>query len=691
LGEGTVVAPFTVGRQTEPGLASPVSVLDIPQSSKHYLSNECVERKLVIVPLSNRAVPRLSLKVDVDKSGNIVARNVHRAVELRLSSSEPLRPNEQLSLGTEGTICFPDEYQLQLSCQQPTLRFGADAQPLADAPPAPLAPNAAQGSSRLKAEGVAAAPIQGTMALLGSSNKRTDDGLPKGVGGEAAKMPWNSAGKSPNSAAMAVPVDDTRNSYVALERVVSDSDYPGMRSLSLMGDGNAVDQQEMAIRLVRTALEAFKQPPGSKEFFDSAGRAALQMIDLDRVAVLRKEQGEWVCRTLVFRPGLDQSRAAARRFSQALLAQMERNGKTTSVAPQAESLNMSQALLDVDRAVAAPIYDENQQIIAALYGDRLLGESDNNEPIGELEAALLEVLASGISSSLALKKEQRLRSSMAQFFSPVVLDQLKQDRTLLDSRVADVSVLFCDIRGFSTATEHIGPAQAIAWINDVLTTLSECVLAHDGVLVDYIGDELMAMWGAPGEQPDHAARACRAALDMLSQIGPLGEKWQSILPAPFGLGIGINSGQASVGNTGSAKKFKYGPLGTTVNIASRMQGITKQLGVSALVSGDTAVLARRSGQFQTRRLAKVRVVGIAQPLDVFELYADPAQRDLAVRYEAALLSFEAGDLQIAAGRFASLVQEYPDDRPTIIMLSRTVEMLTQPQRAFDPVWSLVQK
>ena len=703
LGEGTVEVPFTVGRQTEPGGAAAVCVLDVPANSKHYIANECVARKLVIVPLSNRTVPRLSLKIDVDRSGNILARNVHRAVELYLPSREPLRPNEELLLGTEGTICFPDEYQLRLSFHQPTIRFAVGSEAVVASG---VGPAAAELVTVPKGSGETA-PVAATPPPLFASGKgkgtlRVDDLSDKGVAGSSGRIhtdspPNLSSGMPPDSPAIPSPVvpskaaGEIRSSYVALERVLDDVDYPAIGSLSLLGDSQVVNQQELAVRLVRTALEAFKQPPGSKEFFDAAGQAALQMIGLDRVAVLEKEHGDWVCRTLVFRPGLDQSRAAARRFSQALLAQMELNGRTTSVDPQFDSASLSQALLDIDRAVAAPIFDENKQIVAALYGDRLMGESDNNEPIGELEAALLEVLASGISSSIALNQEQRLRSSMAPFFSPVVLDQLQQDRTLLAGRLADVSVLFCDIRSFSTVTERIGPAQSIAWINDIFTTLSECVLAHDGVLVDYIGDELMAMWGAPGDQPDHAARACRAALDMLQQIVPLGEKWQSILQAPFGLGIGINSGQASVGNTGSTKKFKYGPLGNTVNIASRLQGITKQIGVSGLISGQTADLARSVGQFPLRRLAKVRVVGIAQPLDVVELCQQAFPRDLAARYEAALGSYEDGDLQVAAGRLASLVQDYPDDRPTIILLSRTVEKLTQPDRAFDPVWNLSQK
>lgn len=470
---------------------------------------------------------------------------------------------------------------------------------------------------------------------------------------------------------------------------------PTERLVSIIHQQETANYQELAVRLVRLALEAFQQPPGSKQFFDAAGRAAIAMIDLDRVAVLRKAGGQWVCRALSIRPGLDPERAAQRHFSQTLLAQMERAGQTTCISPQSQAQDVGQSITECDRAVAAPIFDEHKQIVGALYGDRLLGESDNVDPIGDLEAALLEVIASGISSGLAIKQEQQLRSAMAQFFSPEVLEQLQHDPGLLEGRVAQVSVLFCDIRGFSTVTERIGPTQAVAWINDVLTVLSQCVLQHDGVLVDYIGDELMAMWGAPGSQPDHAQRACLAALDMLEQLQPLRLQWQAIVPQCFELGIGINSGPASVGNTGSKQKFKYGPFGNTVNVASRVQGMSKQFGIPGLVTGQTVQLLSAADAFLLRRLATVRAVGIAQPLDLYELLPAhghrPSHALLCQRYEQALQAFESGDLKMAAGKLASLVQDYPDDRPTLVLLRRAVERLTQPVGEFDAVWNLTQK
>ncbi len=146
-------------------------------------------------------------------------------------------------------------------------------------------------------------------------------------------------------------------------------------------------------------------------------------------------------------------------------------------------------------------------------------------------------------------------------------------------------------------------------------------MQHDGVLVDYVGDELMAMWGAPGEQLDHAERACMAACDMLAKIEPLRERWQEITPDGFGFGIGINTGQARVGNTGSKIKFKYGPLGNVVNVASRVQGVTKQAGVRALITGSTAA-AIAGKSFELRRLSLVNLVGIKEPFMLHQLAHD---------------------------------------------------------------------
>jgi len=346
----------------------------------------------------------------------------------------------------------------------------------------------------------------------------------------------------------------------------------------------------------------------------------------------------------------------------------------------------------LERAVASPINDETGKTIGVLYGDRELHVAAGGIAIGELEAALLEVLAGAVSSGLARQREEQRRASLTQFFSPRVAEQLASNQDLLTGQDAEVSVLFCDIRGFSAVAERVGPQRTIQWINDVLTELSLCVMRHDGVLVDYIGDELMAMWGAPGEQLDHAERACLAACEMLSQTEPLRKKWSEVTPDGFGFGIGINTGIARVGNTGSRIKFKYGPLGNVVNVASRVQGVTKQAGVRALITASTAA-AIAGKPFDLRRIATVGVVGIKEPVALHQLAHQelPTWRAMRDKYQTALELFESQNYGGAARQLATLVHEFPDDQPSLILLGRVVEALTNKTKAADPIWHLRSK
>src|SRR5262249_50428243 len=155
---------------------------------------------------------------------------------------------------------------------------------------------------------------------------------------------------------------------------------------------------------------------------------------------------------------------------------------------------------------------------------------------------------------------------------------------------------------------------------------------HDGVVVDYSGDGIMGMWNAPATHADHAAKACRAALSMLASLPDLDSRWHDRLGAPLRLGIGLNTGPALCGNTGSKQKFKYGPLGHTVNLASRVEGATKHFGIPLLLTGSTR--ARLGDAFAVRRLCKVRVVGIAGVVDLFELAAEGAPAEWTGRSRA---------------------------------------------------------
>src|SRR5262249_50804709 len=219
--------------------------------------------------------------------------------------------------------------------------------------------------------------------------------------------------------------------------------------------------------------------------------------------------------------------------------------------PDAESLK------DVRVVVAAPILDLTGRVMGVLYGDR----RTPGRPVSEVEARLVELLAGGVGTGWARLEQERAtleaRVRVEQFFTPELARYLAERPGMLDGRDVEVTVLFADVRGFSAVSEKLGPAGTMEWIRDVLGALSVCVRDEGGVLVDYIGDELMARWGAPGEQPDHAAGACRAALAMRARVPVLNERWQPKVGEPLGVGIGIHTGTARVGNVGTPQKFKY--------------------------------------------------------------------------------------------------------------------------------------
>jgi adenylate cyclase len=339
--------------------------------------------------------------------------------------------------------------------------------------------------------------------------------------------------------------------------------------------------------------------------------------------------------------------------------------------------------------VAAPIRDQRGEVIGALYGERRQGDA-KRAGITELEAVYVEFLACGVAAGLAREEQEKkaltARVQFEQFFTPELARHLEQRPDLLNGQDTEVTVLFCDIRGFSRVSEKVGPARTVEWVRAVLGTVSECVLAQEGVVVDYIGDAAMAMWGAPTPQPDHATRAVRAALAMLARLPELNQRWQHVLNEPLCLGIGINTGQARVGNIGTDQKFKYGPLGPEVNLASRVQGLTKYLDVPLLITGSTKE-ALANG-FDTRRLCRARVVNIAETVELYEVARPGATYwpGLQERYEDALARFEKEDCRPAARILANLLAEFPEDGPALVLLHRAVRRLVEKCDPFDPVW-----
>src|SRR5262249_4605879 len=274
--------------------------------------------------------------------------------------------------------------------------------------------------------------------------------------------------------------------------------------------------------------------------------------------------------------------------------------------------------------------------------------------------------------------------------SPELVRELERDPNLLEGRSQEVTVLFSDLRGFTKLSLELGPQVTCRLLRDMMERLTEHIVSHGGVIVDYAGDGILAMWNAPSPQPDHALRACSAALDMLGMMTDLNERWRETAGGKLALGIGINTGIAQVGNTGSSRKFKYGPHGHTVNLASRVQDATKKLGLPLLIT--EATRASLSPDMAVRRLGKVRLPGVHDPVVLFELHGRKAPLQWQApfdAYELALEQYERGEWARACQSLLPLLglfeQEGYQDAPTLKLMRRAGECLEAHPSPFDPI------
>ena len=490
----------------------------------------------------------------------------------------------------------------------------------------------------------------------------------------------------------AVRVDPAEEEDLALEGLPERTIPPGRQAdpASLAPLGGAVEEASL-LQWLETVLGVFQSAANARDFPEQAARAAVKIVGLDAAAMLGcNAEGRW--RVEAIHSVIPENNERAWAPSQTLLSRVRRERRTFHSVPPIGA-DTPRSLQDVSALVAAPILDGAGEVIGALYGDRRSGGSSIGSPeITAFEAKLVELLASGIAAGMARLKEEQAalaaRVQFEQFFTPQLAAQLERDPKMLEGRNADITLLFADIRGFSRVSEQLGPARTMEWIQDTMGALSTCVLAHDGVVVDYIGDELMAMWGAPAPQANHAQLACEAAGQMLDTLDEINSRWEAELGVPVRLGIGLNSGVARVDNTGSQQKFKYGPLGDVVNVASRVQGATKYLGADCLITGST--LAGLATGTAVRRLARVRVVNIEHAVDLYEI-ASPAPVNWELRcakYNEALTALEHDQLEAAATTANQLAADCPDDRAAAALSERIAARRRQSSSPDTSVWEL---
>ncbi|MDP8922374.1 MAG: adenylate/guanylate cyclase domain-containing protein [Chloroflexota bacterium] len=290
-----------------------------------------------------------------------------------------------------------------------------------------------------------------------------------------------------------------------------------------------------------------------------------------------------------------------------------------------------------------------------------------------------------------------LRGVLGQYLSPSVMAHVTRDpdQLKLGGDEREMTVMFADLRGFTTFSEMLDPETLVATLNEYLTAMSEVIFKHEGTIDKYMGDAVMAFWGAPQAQPAHAECAVRAGLEMIAALKRLNADWGTAGRYPLAMGIGISTGIMKVGNMGSASRFDYTVLGDAVNLGSRLEGLNKEYGTSLIVSA--ATLAATNGAFRARFLDLVAVKGKKEPVEVYEILADRTELDAATEamlraYEAGTAAYRGRDWLGAAARFQEALRHLPGDGPSALYLQRCESLIADPPPAdWDGVYVMTRK
>ena len=293
------------------------------------------------------------------------------------------------------------------------------------------------------------------------------------------------------------------------------------------------------------------------------------------------------------------------------------------------------------------------------------------------------------------QEKRKVRGAFQQYVSPEVIRRVLSDPELVQPRKSDITVLFSDVRGFTTISEALDAQDLARLLNGYLTEMTRIIFRHQGTLDKYIGDAVMAIWGAPFTEPKHGERCCEAALSMLARLSELQKGWVSDgLPA-MEIGIGINTGIASVGNMGSSLRYGYTAMGDTVNLASRLEGLNKEYGTSILISESTRADVTNE-RILLREIDFIRVKGKNQPVTIFEILSERAAvndgKELIELFGRGREAYKVRDWSAAKAAFEEVLRRWPNDGPSLVFLGRCDEYLAVgPGEDWDGVYVMMHK
>lgn len=292
---------------------------------------------------------------------------------------------------------------------------------------------------------------------------------------------------------------------------------------------------------------------------------------------------------------------------------------------------------------------------------------------------IFSILFTSIISELLLffitdQKSLMIKKAFATYVSPEVVDIMLKDpeKLKLGGENREITVLFTDIRGFTTLSEKLKSEQVVYMLNQLNTPLTRIIIENGGMLDKYIGDAIMAIFNAPVDIEKHPDRACRAALEMYRKVEELSAKFQSEGLPPVKIGIGVNTGEATVGNIGSDIRFDYTAIGDSVNLASRLEGLNKYYKTHIIVSESTK--SKTTEPFIFRKVDLVVVKGKTEPIAIYELMEDTeTNRKIADLFSDAFSDYLRGEFSEAKNKFERIFREY-EDGPSEAYMKRCEEL-----------------
>ncbi|KKL65970.1 hypothetical protein LCGC14_2149660, partial [marine sediment metagenome] len=286
---------------------------------------------------------------------------------------------------------------------------------------------------------------------------------------------------------------------------------------------------------------------------------------------------------------------------------------------------------------------------------------------------------------LSDKKARQMRSIFSSYVSHKVVDELVKhpEAAKIGGDMKDVSLVFSDVKGYTSYSEKRAPEEVVKTLNEYLGAMSSVIIDSDGTLDKFLGDGIMAYWGAPLPQENHHEQAVRCALDMIKRLGELQEKWISEGTEPFSIRVGLNSGKVIAGNIGAAgKKMEYTVIGDNVNLAARLEGTAKVYGVTILASQYTYEPVKE--KFLFRELDYIRVVGKTQPIRVYEVLqaldepVDEALKGRIKHFEEGLVHYRSRKFKDARVVFKELLALDHDDLALQVYIDRCKYFIATP-------------